>query len=126
MHSLINNSNNSSDSESDLIKLRVQYVADTDPFTCLSMFPIPTRPVQYSFLLVTPLMHQMNTLIKVLNAPQRVSEPNVHFVNEEELKHFCIRHHKILLLPEPLNQNHVNSFCSFSLLSTLHTFLPLF
>lgn len=74
MHSLNNNSNNSSDSESDLIKLRVQYVADTDPFTCLSMFPIPTRPVQYSFLLVTPLMHQMNTLIKVLNAPQRVSE----------------------------------------------------
>lgn len=74
MHSLGNNSNNSSDSESDLIKLRVQYVADTDPFTCLSMFPIPTRPVQYSFLLVTPLVHQMNNLIKVLNAPQRVSE----------------------------------------------------
>lgn len=87
MHSLNNNSsNNSSDSESDLIKLRVQYVADTDPFTCLSMFPIPTRPVQYSFLLVTPLVHQMNNLIRVLNAPHRVSDDTTCLINFLSMK----------------------------------------
>lgn len=77
MHSITSisstNSTGSSDSESDFMKLRVQYAADTDPFNCLSMFPIPTRPVQHSFLLTTPLVLQMSTLLRVLNAPQRVS-----------------------------------------------------
>lgn len=57
----------------ELLTLRVQYLADTDPFNCLSMFPIPSRAPTYSFACTTPLATQLGAILRLLGAPQRVS-----------------------------------------------------
>lgn len=57
----------------ELLTLRVQYLADSDPFNCLSMFPIPSRAPTYSFACTTPLATQLGAILRLLGAPQRVS-----------------------------------------------------
>lgn len=51
---------------------RVQYLADMDPFNCLTMFPMPTRAPTYSFASSTPLATQLGAIVRLLGAPQRV------------------------------------------------------
>lgn len=53
---------------------RVQYLVDADPFTSVSMFPIPTRAPSYSFISTEPLATQLASVLRLLNAPQRVSK----------------------------------------------------
>lgn len=61
----------------ELLTLRVQYLADSDPFNCLSMFPIPSRAPTYSFACTTPLATQLGAILRLLGAPQRVSVQNL-------------------------------------------------
>lgn len=56
----------------ELITLRVQYLADTDPYNCVSMYPIPSRAPTYSFVSTTPLATQLGSILRLLGAPQRV------------------------------------------------------
>lgn len=58
--------------DEELITFRVQYLVDTDPFSSLSIYPIPSRAPVYSFLLGVPLATQLGALLRVLGAPQRV------------------------------------------------------
>lgn len=51
---------------------RVQYLADMDPFNCLTMFPMPTRAPTYAFASSTPLATQLGAIVRLLGAPQRV------------------------------------------------------
>lgn len=51
---------------------RVQYLADMDPFNCLTMFPLPTRAPTFAFASSTPLATQLGAIVRLLNAPQRV------------------------------------------------------
>ena len=57
----------------ELVTFRVQYLADTDPFYCLSMYPMPSRAPSYSFMCTTPLATQLGAVLRLLGAPQRVS-----------------------------------------------------
>ena len=57
---------------SELITLRVQYLADADPFNSVSMFPIPARAKYYSFISNEPLATQLAPVLRLLDAPQRV------------------------------------------------------
>lgn len=59
-------------SSQELITLRVQYLVDADPFTSVSMFPIPTRAPSYSFISTEPLATQLASVLRLLNAPHRV------------------------------------------------------
>lgn len=56
----------------ELITIKVQYLADTDPYNCLSMYPIPSRAPTYSFACTTPLATQLGSVLRLLGAPQRV------------------------------------------------------
>ena len=56
----------------ELITFRVQYLVDTDPLDCTSMYPIPTRAPTYAFAATLPLATQLGTILRLLNAPQRV------------------------------------------------------
>lgn len=56
----------------EFIVLRVQYLADTDPFNSVSMYPIPSRAPTYSFANSTPLATQLGAILRLLGAPQRV------------------------------------------------------
>lgn len=56
----------------ELITIRVQYLADTDPYNCVSMYPIPARAPTYSFALTAPLATQLGAILRLLGAPQRV------------------------------------------------------
>lgn len=51
---------------------RVQYLADADPFNCLTMFPMPTRAPTYAFASSVPLATQLGAVVRLLGAPQRV------------------------------------------------------
>uniref|UniRef100_A0A1B0ANQ6 FHOD1 N-terminal GTPase-binding domain-containing protein n=1 Tax=Glossina palpalis gambiensis TaxID=67801 RepID=A0A1B0ANQ6_9MUSC len=55
----------------ELITLRVQYLVDTDPLDCTSMYPIPTRAPTYAFASTMPLATQLGTILRLLGAPQR-------------------------------------------------------
>lgn len=54
------------------ITVRLQYLADIDPFNSLSMYPIPSRAPTYSFINTTPLATQIGAILRLLGAPQRV------------------------------------------------------
>lgn len=56
----------------ELVTLRVQYIVDTDPLNCTSMYPIPTRAPTYAFATTMPLATQLGTILRLLGAPQRV------------------------------------------------------
>lgn len=56
----------------ELLPLRIQYVADTDPLNGLSLFPLPSRAPTYSFPLTAPLATQLGAILRILDAPQRV------------------------------------------------------
>lgn len=58
--------------DEELITFRVQYLVDTDPFSSLSIYPIPSRAPVYSFLVAVPLATQLGALLRLLGAPQRV------------------------------------------------------
>lgn len=67
-------------SSQELITLRVQYLVDRDPFTSVSMFPIPTRAPSYSFISTEPLATQLPSVLRLLNAPHRVRKLNKEFL----------------------------------------------
>lgn len=56
------------------LTFRVQYLADTDPFNSVTMFPIPSRAPTYAFAGSTPLATQLGAILRLLGAPQRVSD----------------------------------------------------
>ncbi|XP_058987660.1 FH1/FH2 domain-containing protein 3 isoform X5 [Musca domestica] len=58
----------------EMITLRVQYLVDTDPLDCTSMYPIPTRAPTYAFASTMPLATQLGTILRILNAPQRIDD----------------------------------------------------
>ncbi|CAO1362298.1 unnamed protein product [Diamesa serratosioi] len=58
----------------ELITLRVQYLVDSDPFSSLSIYPIPSRAPEYSFANATPLATQLGALLRLLGAPQRLDD----------------------------------------------------
>lgn len=58
----------------ELITFRVQYLVDTDPLNCTSMYPIPTRAPTYSFATTMPLATQLGTILRLLGAPQRLDD----------------------------------------------------
>lgn len=58
--------------DEELITLRVQYLVDTDPFSSLSIYPIPSRAPVYSFVVSAPLATQLGALLRWVLAPQRV------------------------------------------------------
>lgn len=60
----------------ELFTIKVQYLADTDPYNCLSMYPIPSRAPTYSFACHSPLANQIGSVINYLGAPQRVRLTN--------------------------------------------------
>ncbi|XP_054734937.1 FH1/FH2 domain-containing protein 3 isoform X5 [Anastrepha obliqua] len=58
----------------ELITLRVQYLVDTDPLNCTSMYPIPTRAPTYGFAATMPLATQLGTILRLLSAPHRIDD----------------------------------------------------
>ncbi|XP_055914013.1 FH1/FH2 domain-containing protein 3 isoform X5 [Eupeodes corollae] len=58
----------------ELITFRVQYLIDTDPLNCTSMYPIPTRAPTYAFATTMPLATQLGTILRLLGAPQRLDD----------------------------------------------------
>lgn len=58
--------------DEELITLRVQYLVDSDPFSSLSIYPVPSRAPVYSFVISTPLATQLGALLRFIAAPQRV------------------------------------------------------
>ncbi|XP_075159456.1 formin homology 2 domain containing isoform X5 [Haematobia irritans] len=58
----------------EMITLRIQYLVDTDPLDCTSMYPIPTRAPTYAFASTMPLATQLGTILRILNAPQRIDD----------------------------------------------------
>ncbi|XP_055841065.1 FH1/FH2 domain-containing protein 3 isoform X4 [Episyrphus balteatus] len=58
----------------ELITFRVQYLVDTDPLNCTSMYPIPTRAPTYAFATTMPLATQLGTILRLLGAPQRLDD----------------------------------------------------
>lgn len=56
----------------ELVPIRVQYLADSDPYECVSMYPIPSRAPIYSFAYTAPLATQLGSILRLLGAPQRV------------------------------------------------------
>lgn len=67
--------------DEELVTLRVQYLVDTDPFSSLSIYPIPSRAPVYSFAAAIPLATQLGALLRLLGAPQRVRERLLLFCN---------------------------------------------
>lgn len=65
--------NNCAMDPDELLHLRIQYVADSDPFNSFSMFPLPSRAPIYPFVYSAPLATQLGAILRILNAPQRVS-----------------------------------------------------
>jgi hypothetical protein len=53
---------------------RIQYLNDTDPFTCTSLYPEPSRPPSYSFNIHLPLINQIASVHRILGAPHSVSK----------------------------------------------------
>lgn len=66
----------------ELIAIKVQYLADTDPFNCLSMFPIPSRAPTFQFACTTPLATQIGSVLRLLGAPQRVIRLHINKHNK--------------------------------------------
>lgn len=64
-----------------LCNLRVQYMADADPFNSLSVYPLPSRASFFPFVTTTPIATQLGALLRLLGAPQRV---RVDFYNQIE------------------------------------------
>jgi hypothetical protein len=60
--------------DEELITFKVQYIVDTDPFTNLSIYPIPSRAPSFQFLTTVPLATQLGALLRLLGAPQRVRD----------------------------------------------------
>ncbi|XP_011179807.1 FH1/FH2 domain-containing protein 3 isoform X6 [Zeugodacus cucurbitae] len=58
----------------ELITLRVQYLVDTEPLNCTSMYPIPTRAPTYGFAATMPLATQLSTILRLLGAPHRIDD----------------------------------------------------
>lgn len=63
----------------ELLPIRVQYLADTDPFNSMAMYPVPSRAPTYSFVCSTPLATQLGAILRLLGAPQRVSRLEILF-----------------------------------------------
>lgn len=57
----------------ELLPIRVQYLADTDPYNSMAMYPVPSRAPTYSFACSTPLATQLGAILRLLGAPHRVS-----------------------------------------------------
>lgn len=60
----------------DMIHLKVQYIADSDPINQPLLFRMPIRPIVCTFLTNVPLSTQLDMIIKALNAPQSVRGNN--------------------------------------------------
>lgn len=56
----------------ELLPIRVQYLPDTDPYNCMTTYPIPIRAPTYSFACSTPLATQLGAILRLLGAPHRV------------------------------------------------------
>lgn len=56
----------------EMITLRVQYLIDTNPLDCISLHPMPPRAPTYAFSSTIPLVHQLGSILRKLNAPQTV------------------------------------------------------
>jgi hypothetical protein len=52
---------------------RIQYLNDTDPFGCASLYPEPSRPPTYAFNVHIPLIEQIASVHRILGAPHHVS-----------------------------------------------------
>lgn len=65
----------------ELFTIRVQYLADTDPFNCDSMYPIPSRAPTFTFSCTIPLATQLGSVLRLLGAPQRVRELIYNILN---------------------------------------------
>lgn len=65
----------------DVLTFRVQYLADTDPFNSVTMFPIPSRAPTYAFASSTPLATQLGAILRLLGAPQRVRAKSYTHLN---------------------------------------------
>lgn len=65
---------NSGDMCEEILSFRVQYLLDTDPFCNLSAYPVPSRAPVFSFVKTAPLSNQLGSLLRLLNAPQRVRD----------------------------------------------------
>lgn len=77
--------------DEELISLRVQYLVDTDPFSSLSIYPVPARAPVYSFIVATPLANQIGALLRFLNgAPQRVRDMNMEVLGMKKFVHTCL------------------------------------
>ncbi|CAF1406496.1 unnamed protein product, partial [Didymodactylos carnosus] len=50
---------------------RVQYLDDTDPFSSVNL-PEPARPPLFTYLIDIPLINQLSSVHKVLNAPHKL------------------------------------------------------
>ena len=78
------------DLDADEYTLRVQYLADTDPFNCISMYPIPTRAPTYSFGCTTQLATQLGAILRLLGAPQRVRYYYFNYFLFTEFFMYCL------------------------------------
>ncbi|XP_032593216.1 FH1/FH2 domain-containing protein 3 isoform X3 [Drosophila grimshawi] len=58
----------------ELITFRVQYLLDSDPLSETIAFPIPTRAPTYAFTTTMPLVTQLGTILRLLNAPQSIDD----------------------------------------------------
>lgn len=59
---------------SDTFTCRVQYLNDLDAFSLTTLFPEPSRPPLFQFNVNIPLINQLPSVHRLLNAPHRVSE----------------------------------------------------
>lgn len=60
----------------DTFVCRVQYLNDLDPFSEYNVRE-PSRPLYHTFNTTFPLSYQIAAVHRLLQAPHRVSEPNV-------------------------------------------------
>lgn len=58
----------------DTFTCRVQYLNDLDAFSLTTLFPEPSRPPLFPFNVNIPLINQLPSVHRLLNAPHRVSE----------------------------------------------------
>lgn len=78
----------------ELVPIRIQYLADSDPYECASMFPIPSRAPAYSFAYTAPLATQLGSILRVLGAPQRVRVISILQNKTKKPPHFIRMHER--------------------------------
>lgn len=56
--------------------VRIQYLKDTDPFECASLYPEPSRPPTYAFNIHVPLVNQISSVhrVSIIDITYRLSK----------------------------------------------------